>query len=174
MITGQCFSMYFNEVDANIVNGSDLLETMTFNSNTSRYKKTLIYAAMIIDQLDYDDIGDSIGTESFIINSDKLFEDFVIKILKNVPQKREFLTWRSPKKYAEILSKGIIQDTRDYLPDILFKYIEEDASHDYLPSSYAVLDVKNKAYGAFKNADLYQILTYLCIYRGLFLNYDCI
>lgn len=154
------FFMYFNDVDTNIVNGSDLLESMTFNSNTSRYKKTLIYAAMIIDQLDYDDIGDSIGTESFIINSDKLFEDFVVKILKNVPQEREFITWKSAKKYADILSKGIIQDTKYYLPDILFKYIEEDDNHDFLPSSYAVLDVKNKAYGTFKNADLYQILTY--------------
>ena len=29
-----------------------------------------------------------------------------------------------------------------------------------MPSAYAVLDVKNKAYGQFKNADIYQIMMY--------------
>lgn len=154
------FLMYFNDVNTDIANGSELLESITFNSNTSRYRKTLLYAAMIIDQLDYDDIGNSVGTESFIINFDRLFEDFVVKVLKDVPNDREFITWKSSKKYAEVLRSGIKQDNREYLPDILFKFIAEDESHDYLPSSFAVLDVKNKAYGTFKNADVYQILTY--------------
>lgn len=154
------FLMYFEGVESNIINASKLLESIHFNSNTSRYRQTLIYAAMIIDQLDYDDLGDSIGTESFLINFDRLFEDFVAKVLISVPKEREFITWKSAKKYAEIFSNGIRQDSREYLPDLLFRYIEEDQNQDYLPSSYAVLDVKNKAYGTFKNADVYQVLTY--------------
>lgn len=154
------FLMYFESVDTNIVNASKVLESINFNSNTSRYRQTLIYAAMIIDELDYDDIGDSIGTESFLINFDRLFEDFVAKVLISIPKEREFISWKSAKKYAEIFSDGVKQDSREYLPDLLFKYIEEDQNHDYLPSSYAVLDVKNKAYGTFKNADVYQVLTY--------------
>lgn len=154
------FLMYFEGVSNNISNGSELLDSINFNSNTSRYRKTLLYAAMIIDQLDYDDVGNSVGTESFIINFDRLFEDFVAKVLKKIPKEREFITWNTSKKYAEIFSNETRQDSREYLPDILFKFTAEDEEYDYLPSSYGVLDVKNKAYGIFKNADIYQILTY--------------
>lgn len=152
--------MYFEGVKNNVNNASTLLESINFTSNTARYRQTLIYASMIIDQLDYDDIGDSIGTESFLINFDRLFEDFVAKILISIPEKREFNKWKSGKKFADIISNGIIQGEREYLPDLLYKYIEEDPNHDYLPSSYAILDVKNKAYGIFKNADVYQMLMY--------------
>lgn len=152
--------MYFKDVPNDIKNGASTFEKIVFNSNTSRYRQTLLYAAMIIDELDYDDIGNSVGTESFLINFDRLFEDFVAKILKDIPQKREFLTWRDSKKYADVLSNGIKSDSREYLPDLLYKFKLEDEEYDYLSSSYAVLDVKNKAYGVFKNADVYQILTY--------------
>ncbi|HFI0401681.1 TPA: hypothetical protein ACGOYC_001856 [Streptococcus suis] len=152
--------MYFEGIDSNIKCGSETLKSIVFNSNTSRYRQTLIYAAMIIDDLDYDDVGNSVGTESFIINFDRLFEDFVVKILKSVPLEREFITWRDSKRYAEIFTNDIAVGSRDYLPDILYKFILEDESYDYSPSAFAVLDVKNKAYGTFKNADIYQILMY--------------
>ncbi len=154
------YLLYFKEVNGNVKNGSKMLDEINFNSNTSRYRKTLQYAAMIIDQLDYDDVGNSVGTESFIINFDRLFEDFIAKVLKEIPKKREFITWESSRKFADIISGGLGQESREYLPDILFRYTDEDEEHDYSPSSYAVLDVKNKAYGLFKNADIYQILTY--------------
>ncbi|EAD9909082.1 hypothetical protein AFR80_14310 [Listeria monocytogenes] len=152
--------MYFEGVPNNIESGSSVFEKLVFNSNTSRYRQTLLYAAMIIDNLDYDDIGNSVGTESFLVNFDKLFEDFVAKVLKDTPKTREFLTWKDSKKYADILNNGVRFDSREYLPDILYKFKVEDERFDYLPSSYAVLDVKNKAYGIFKNADIYQILMY--------------
>lgn len=79
--------MYFYGADKNVQNGSALLQEITFNSNTARYRRTLTYAAMIIDQLTYSDKGSSVGTDSFLINFDRLFEDFV-------PQKRRRVQFR--------------------------------------------------------------------------------
>lgn len=152
--------MYFENVRGNIKNGSKAVESITFNSNTSRYRRTLTFAAMIIDNLDYDDIGNNIGTESFIINFDRLFEDFVAKILEETPSERNFTTWSKNKIFADIIRNGIPVDNRNYLPDILYKFKDEDENFTYSPSSYAVLDVKNKAYSPFKNSDIYQILMY--------------
>lgn len=154
-------SMYFEGAECTVKNASALLETITFNSNTARYRRTLTYAAMIIDQLSYSDTGSTVGTDSFIINFDRLFEDFVAKILKEIPEKKEFTTWSGKKRFAEVLAGGATREEREYQPDILYRYIPEDEKHDYMPSSYAVLDVKNKAYGEFKNADIYQMLTYV-------------
>lgn len=49
------------------------------------------------------------------------------------------------------------------LKEAIVKYKEDFVSskYDYSPSAYDVFDVKNKAYGQFKNADIYQILTYI-------------
>ena len=63
--------MYFDGVDYNIQKGSEVLELINFNSNTARYRQTLVYASMIIDELDYEDMGNTLGTESFLINFDK-------------------------------------------------------------------------------------------------------
>jgi len=153
-------AMYFEGAADNITNGSAVLESINFNSNTSRYRKTLTYAAMIVDQLTYSDTGSTVGTDSFIINFDRLFEDFVAKALKEFPEKKEFSTWSSKKKFADVIGAGGKYDEREYQPDIIFRYLDEDERYDYLPSAYAVLDVKNKAYNQFKNPDIYQILTY--------------
>ena len=96
-------SMYFDGAEANVKNGSIVLEHINFNSNTARYRRTLTYAAMIIDQLSYSDKGDAVGTDSFLINFDKLFEDFVAKVLKEIPEKKEFTTWADKKKFADVI-----------------------------------------------------------------------
>ena len=153
-------SMYFEGAKSNVKNGSAVLERIVFNSNTNRYRRTLTYAAMIIDQLSYSDSGSSVGTDSFLINFDRLFEDFVAKVLRNVPEKKEFSTWSSKRKFADIIGVNGKYEEREYQPDIVFRFIVEDEKYNYMPSAYAVLDVKNKAYGQFKNADIYQILTY--------------
>ena len=159
-------SMYFDGASNSVTKGSELLERITFNSNTSRYRRTLTYAAMIIDQLSYSDTGKTIGTDSFLINFDKLFEDFVIKVLKEMPEKKEFSTWFEKKKFADVIAAYGKYDEREYQPDILFRFNPEDEKQDYKPSAYAILDVKNKAYGLFKNADIYQILTYTRLLHG--------
>lgn len=152
--------MYFDGALQNVTNGSLILERINFNSNTARYRRTLTYAAMIIDQLSYSDKGSTVGTDSFLINFDRLFEDFVIKVLKDIPEKKEFTTWIGKKKFADVVRESGIHEDREYQPDIIYRFQQEDEKRDYLPSAYAVLDVKNKAYGQFKNADIYQILTY--------------
>lgn len=153
-------SMYFDGALQNVTNGSLILERINFNSNTARYRRTLTYAAMIIDQLSYSDKGSTVGTDSFLINFDRLFEDFVIKVLKDIPEKKEFTTWIGKKKFADVVRESGIHEDREYQPDVIYRFQQEDEKRDYLPSAYAVLDVKNKAYGQFKNADVYQILTY--------------
>lgn len=154
-------SMYFEGADASVKNGSILLEKINFNSNTARYRRTLTYAAMIIDQLSYSDQGSAVGTDSFLINFDRLFEDFVAKVLKEVPEKKEFTTWANKKRFADVINSSGKYEEREYQPDIIYRYVQEDEKYNYMPSAYAVLDVKNKAYGQFKNADIYQILMYV-------------
>ena len=152
--------MYFEGVNGNISDGKEHLCKITFNSNTMRFKQVLTYASMIIDQMDYDTIGNMIGTESFIVNFDRLFEDFVAKILLTVPEKRDFSVWSKPEIFSEIQRFNSSIEYREYLPDILYKYNREDKEKNYEPTAYAVLDVKNKAYSSYKNADIYQIVTY--------------
>ncbi len=154
-------AMYFDGAVPNVTDGSAVLENINFNSNTSRYRRTLTYAAMIIDQLSYSDKGSAVGTDSFLINFDRLFEDFVAKVLKEIPERKEFSTWSNKKKFADVINLAGAYEEREYQPDILFRFNAEDENYDYMPSAYAVLDVKNKAYGQFKNADIYQMLTYV-------------
>ena len=90
----------------------------------------------------------------------RLFEEFVAKILKEIPEKREFTTWSTKKRFADVIGSTGVYSGREYQPDIIYRYKEEDEAFDYMPSAYAVLDVKNKAYGQFKNADIYQIMMY--------------
>lgn len=151
---------YFLGVEGQVEQGKSCLQKIVFNNNTSRYRKTLLYAAMIVDQLDYHDVGHSIGTESFIINFDRLFEDFIVKILKEVPKKRGFSTWRGTEKFGKVIAHDYLYDYREYKPDILYCFKEEDEEYNFTPSAYAVLDVKNKAYGLYRNADIYQICMY--------------
>ena len=164
--TAAGLSMYFEGARSNVIDGSGLLNRIIYNSNTSRYRRTLTYAAMIIDQLSYSDTGSVVGTDSFLINFDRLFEDFVIKILKDVPEKKEFSTWSSVRKFADVSGIEGVYEVREYQPDIIYRFVPEDEKHDYMPSAYAVLDVKNKAHGLFKNADIYQMLTYTRLLHG--------
>lgn len=159
-------AMYFDGAEPNVDKGSLLLEKINFNSNTSRYRRTLTYAAMIIDQLSYSDKGSSVGTDSFLINFDRLFEDFVAKVLKEIPERKEFSTWANKRKFADVIGASGKYEEREYQPDIIFRYVAEDEKYDYMPSAFAVLDVKNKAYGQFKNADIYQMLTYTKLLHG--------
>ena len=159
-------SMYFEGASSEVPKGSVLLERIHFNSNTSRYRRTLTYAAMIIDQLSYSDHGEAVGTDSFLINFDRLFEDFVAKVLKEIPEKKEFTTWANKKKFADVIGINGKYGEREYQPDIIYRYTPEDERYDYMPAAYAVLDVKNKAYEQFKNADIYQMLTYVRLLHG--------
>lgn len=137
-------------------NGADSLKNIVFNSNTNRYRKVLNYASLIIDSSDYSDLGNQTGLQSFILNFDALYEDFVIKVLEQESNIEGFTTWGLMHDFS--ISDQI--NTVTYKPDILFKYKKEDPDNEYKESSYGVLDCKNKAYSIFKNADVYQVLSY--------------
>ena len=86
---------------------------------------------MIIDQLSYSDTGSQVGTDSFLINFDRLFEDFVAKILKEIPDKKEFSTWASKRKLADVYDSAGNSEEREYQPDIVYRFIAEDEKYDY-------------------------------------------
>lgn len=153
------YRSYFN-IPGTVTNGAETFKKINFNNLNERYRTTVLFASMIIDQLDYDDVGDEMGTESFVMNFDRLFEEFVAKVLLEVPEKKKFLTWDSAAKFADVIRNGEAMEAREYLPDIVYDYKDEDENHNFLPSAKGVLDVKNKAYTQFKNSDVYQLLTY--------------
>lgn len=151
---------YFRTVEPVKENASDFLSRIHFNSKNIRYKKVASEAAMIIDSLYYDDFGGNVGGESFLINFDILFEKFVQKVLTELPEEREFYIWKEKKIFGVEYLNGFPLSKNEYKPDILYKFKPEDEERDYQPSAVAVIDVKNKAHGVFKNADIYQILVY--------------
>lgn len=151
---------YFDHVDPITENASDFLRRIDFNSKNIRYKKVASEAAMIIDSLYYDELRGNVGGESFLVNFDLLFEKFIQKILLEVTEERDFSIWKEPQLLGVEYLNGSALTRNEYKPDILYKFNPEDEERDFQPSSEAVLDVKNKANGVFKNADIYQILIY--------------
>ncbi|PFO12694.1 hypothetical protein COJ70_24300 [Priestia megaterium] len=151
---------YFNNVIPITENASEFLQSIYFNSKSIRYKKVASDAAMIIDSLYYDGVRGNVGGESFLINFDILFEKFVKKILLEETNERNFSFWKEPKLLGTEYLNGTVLGSRFYQPDILYKFNPEDEERDYKPTAEAVLDVKNKANGVFKNADIYQIMLY--------------
>lgn len=151
---------YFNNVVPISENASEFLQSIHFNSKNIRYKKVASDAAMIIDSLYYDGVRGNVGGESFLINFDILFEKFVRKILLEETNERNFSVWKEPKLFGKEYLKGFVLSSRFYQPDILYKFNPEDEERDYKPTAEAVVDVKNKANGVFKNADIYQVMLY--------------
>nr|WP_106782952.1 hypothetical protein [Lysinibacillus timonensis] len=151
---------YFENVTPIKENASQFLQSIHFNTKNIRYKKVASDAAMIIDSLFYDGVRGNIGGESFLINFDMLFEKFIRKILLEETKERHFSVWKEPKFFGNEYLDGLVMSSRFYQPDILYKFNPENEDKDYKPTAEAVLDVKNKANGVFKNADIYQIMLY--------------
>jgi len=158
----QCLELlsYFEDVTPIKQNATLELNKIVFNSNNIRYKQVLIKASMIIDSLFFDDLKGSIGGESFLINFDLLFEMFIRKVLRDVTKKSEFIFLNDGLKFAEVINNFNISKSRFYKPDVLYKFESESPNNRYQPAAVGVLDVKNKAYNVFSNADIYQIIVY--------------
>ncbi|WP_100404239.1 5-methylcytosine restriction system specificity protein McrC [Bacillus solitudinis] len=151
---------YFTNVVPISENASEFLQNIHFNSKNIRYKKIASDAAMIIDSLYYDGLKGNVGGESFLINFDMLFEKFVRKILLEETNERNFSIWKELKLFGKEYLNGSVVSSRFYQPDILYKFNPQDEERDYKPTAEAVLDVKNKANGIFKNSDIYQVMLY--------------
>lgn len=149
---------YYVEVKNPVTkNAETIYKHLSFNSHTIRFKQLLQLAVMIIDNSDYSDLGNNAGIESFLINFDKLFENFIIEILLSIDRDgyNHFTVWN---KKQNMLNTDIFQDYRlMFQPDLLYKYKEDAIGNT---SSYAVLDCKNKAYNIFSNNDVYQMISY--------------
>lgn len=151
---------YFNSVDPILSNANEFLEEIYFGSKNIRYKKIAMEAAMIIDSLYYDDISGSAGGESFLINFDTLFEQFIQKVLIHETNQRDFSKWTEPNILGKEYLNGFVLKERKYNPDLIYKLNSEDETRDFQASAVGVLDVKNKANNIFNNQDLYQIVVY--------------
>lgn len=151
---------YFDGVSPIEERASDFLATINFNSKDLRYKKIASEAAMIIDSLFYDATQGSAGGESFLVNFDSLFEKFIVKILLKEVEEHDFSTWEDRRSFATEYFNGEKISMRIYQPDLLYKFNPENELQDYQATAEAVIDVKNKAYSIFKNADIYQIMLY--------------
>ncbi|MBF2285556.1 MULTISPECIES: 5-methylcytosine restriction system specificity protein McrC [Staphylococcus] len=134
----------------NISNDYNKLDLKNVVINTKNFycKNAFLYAKLILEESHYDSIG-NFGGESFLINSDLLFEQYVKKILFTLTSDKYFTDWNEEQQYGVYNNIG-----KSYKPDILYKYSFNDNK------SLAVIDVKNKFSSIYKNADVYQMIFY--------------
>lgn len=157
-LAGQALD-YLTSVDAPEQSGGELYRRVSFTVANIQLRELAIEAKMIIDELYVDDLQGSFGGKGFLINFDMLFEEFVRKILLEYsPQ--EFIYWKDMRILGSVAQDGFDIGERIFKPDILFRVREEDEDNRYFSSAEAILDVKNKANGLFKPADVYQISEY--------------
>lgn len=123
-----------------------------FNSKNSYYKETIYFAILILRELNISGIGKEKG-ESFLIDIDLLFENFVKKILFYYTDSNSFSDWSEKEHFANYFENGL-EHYKYYLPDILYNYRISSKK------ATGVLDVKHKFNSIFSNADIYQILSY--------------
>lgn len=140
----------FGEVDY-----SKVPETVSFTKNTAYCKKAASLAYMILNDLTLSTDGETSSGESLLINFDKVYEDFIKKILMEYSGVGKFSYWTEEKVYAFCSdSEGYFE--RSYIPDLLYDYNETHGK----PSARAILDMKNKTALPFHNPDVYQMAFY--------------
>jgi 5-methylcytosine-specific restriction enzyme subunit McrC len=137
------------------VDDTDVPDYVEITRNTAYCKKALSLAYMILRELTLSTVGDSTSGESLLINFDKVFEDFIKKVLMEYSSLGKFNFWSVPKVYGRT-NNADGEKERSYLPDLLYGYYEKYGK------SYAraVLDMKNKISDPFHNPDVYQMVFY--------------
>lgn len=137
----------FADVDTN---NFDINEHFNFSILNKEYEIIYFLGKLILTESFFSNDG-NLGGESLLINFDNLFEQFVFKILITQLPNKNFTKWESPKKYASISKNSTL---KKYSPDVILDY---DDTHN---CAKVVMDVKNKAFGTFKNQDIYQLTFY--------------
>lgn len=128
---------------------------VTLTKNTAYCKKAVSLAYMILNDLTLSTVGESASGESLLINFDKVYEDFIKKVLMEYSTLGKFSYWTSKRTYASSNSKdGSLE--RSYVPDLLYDYTESFGK----PKARAILDMKNKTSAPFHNPDVYQMAFY--------------
>lgn len=134
---------------------SKIPDKVSFTKNTAYCKKAVSLAYMILNDLTLSTAGEASGGESLLINFDKVYEDFIKKILMDYSSVGKFTYWTEEKVYAFCSdSDGFFE--RAYIPDLLYDYSESCGK----PTARAVLDMKNKTSLPFHNPDIYQMAFY--------------
>lgn len=149
--SGSLLMKNFNDV----CNVYEVPQDIILNTNTKYCKKALTLAYMILNDLSISDYGNSSYGQNLLINFDRVFEEFIKKILTVYSGDYNFTYWDEEKNYALCKVNGS-EFYKSYIPDMLYGY--QDSIYPY--SAYCILDMKNKTSKPFSNADVYQMFFY--------------
>lgn len=130
-------------------------EDIRFNKNTAYCKKAVSLAYMILHDLTLSTAGESSSGESLLINFDRVFEDFIKKVLMEYSNLGKFTYWAAPRSFG-FFQQGEEHYERSYFPDLLYDYSEKNGRQ----TARAILDMKNKTSLPFHNDDIYQMAFY--------------
>ena len=155
----------FGNVDYTVVPNS-----VNFNKNSTYCKKAVSLAYMILNDLTLSTEGESSSGESLLINFDRVFEDFIKKVLMEYSSLGKFTYWTAPKNFA-FCQQDEERFERSYLPDLLYDYVDRNGRQ----SARAILDMKNKTSAPFHNEDVYQMAFYgqMLSCKKIILCYPC-
>lgn len=148
----------------------NLIDKISFDRNTVYCRRCFDLARMILKELYFEDIGQENQGEAFLIDYNKLFEEFIRTILKDYSGDPRFSSWQEERRYAEYM-EGNNFLMRSYIPDILYDFREGS-----MPRSYGIIDAKNKMDTLFSNPDIFQLQFYASLLdaRKLILVYPYI
>lgn len=138
-----------------VSNVYDVPKDITLNTNTKYCKKVLTLAYMILNDLSISDYGNSSYGQNLLINFDRVFEEFIKKVLTVYSGDYNFTYWDEEKNYA-LCKASDGEFYKSYIPDMLYGY--QNSVYPY--SAFCILDVKNKTSKPFSNADVYQMFFY--------------
>lgn len=149
--TGSLLNKSFHDV----TEVCEVPQNIQLNTNTKYCKKVLTLAYMILNDLSISDYGNSTYGQNLLINFDRVFEEFIKKILTIYSGDYNFTYWDDEKTYA--LCKTYDSEFfKSYIPDMLYGYLDKS----YPNTAYCILDMKNKTSKPFSNADVYQMFFY--------------
>ena len=94
--SGSLLMKNFNDV----CNVYDVPQDIILNTNTKYCKKALTLAYMILNDLSISDYGNSSYGQNLLINFDRVFEEFIKKILTVYSGDYNFTYWDEEKNYA--------------------------------------------------------------------------
>ena len=137
------------------VDYTNVPDDVGFSKNTAYCKKAVSLAYMILNDLTLSTDGESSSGESLLINFDRVFEDFIKKVLMEYSNLGRFSYWTASKSFA-FCRQGEDYFERSYLPDLLYDYVDKNGRQ----SARAILDMKNKTSQPFHNDDIYQMAFY--------------
>lgn len=140
----------FGNVDYSVIP-----DVVGFNKNTAYCKKAVSLAYMILNDLTLSTEGESSSGESLLINFDRVFENFIKKVLMEYSSLGKFSYWTSSKSFAFYRQDNEYFE-RSYLPDLLYDYVDKNGRQ----TARAILDMKNKTSLPFNNDDIYQMAFY--------------